>query len=51
MEYRATKDEGTINTHDLEIEQHIGLGKEDYDEEYEECYADTVVVRMKGCCV
>ena len=36
-----------INPCDLEIEQCIGLEKEDYDKEYEECYADTVVIRRK----
>ena len=51
LECRANKNGGTIDPCDLEIEQYIGLEKEDYDKEYEECYADTVVVRMKGCCV
>ena len=47
LEYRANKNGGTIDPCDQEIEQCIGLEKEDYDKEYEECYADTVVIRRK----
>ena len=51
LKCRATKNGGTIDTRDLEIEQHIGLEKEDYDGECDKSYADTVVVRRKGHCV
>ena len=51
LECRANKNGGTIDPCDVEIKQCIGLEKEDYDKEYEESYADTVVVRRKGHCV
>ena len=51
LECRANKNGGTIDPCDVEIKQCIGLEKEDYDKEYEESYADTVVVRRKGHCI